>query len=254
MIDWVFFDIGNVLFNDDPQSFYTFRRYHEALQEVRPGYTFADMLAERESHASEGSIWILYELAQRTLGVDRMRELNLRIREELLPRYDDVHLVNEDLRETLEALRSQFHLGIIANQPSESRSSLARRDLLGLFDVVAISEEIDLHKPDPALFAWALEKARVDPERTVMIGDRRDNDISPARSLGMRTVWLHWPSSSAKNWQPMDQDARAFLASCDRVPLFHSPIHDAILPDATIGTISAVVAEVARMSDRGSVG
>ncbi|MFO0948065.1 MAG: HAD family hydrolase [Planctomycetota bacterium] len=238
----MFFDIGNVLFNDDPQSFLTFRRYYEALRDVRPGYTFADMLAERESLASEGSIWILYDLAQRTLGVDRMRDLNYQIRAELLPRYDDVHLVNPNLDDTLATLRERYRLGIIANQPPESRKSLARRNLLQFFDVVAISEELDLHKPDPALFEWALQKAGISPEQTLMVGDRRDNDILPAVKLGMKTIWLHWPSSAAKNWNPTDKDARAFLASCDRVPLFHSPAHASIVADQTIHSIPATIA------------
>ena len=28
------------------------------------------------------------------------------------------------------------------------------------------------------------------PENAVMVGDRLDNDIFPAKSLGMKTVWL----------------------------------------------------------------
>lgn len=32
--------------------------------------------------------------------------------------------------------------------------------------------------------------AHCPPPRAVMVGDRLDNDIRPAKSIGMKTVWL----------------------------------------------------------------
>jgi HAD superfamily hydrolase (TIGR01509 family) len=45
-------------------------------------------------------------------------------------------------------------------------------------------------KPDPEVFAEALRRAAVGPERAVMVGDSYDEDIAPAAALGMRTVWV----------------------------------------------------------------
>jgi FMN phosphatase YigB (HAD superfamily) len=45
-------------------------------------------------------------------------------------------------------------------------------------------------KPDPALFRRALDRAGCAPEDAVMIGDRTDNDVAPAKSLGMQTVLI----------------------------------------------------------------
>lgn len=50
------------------------------------------------------------------------------------------------------------------------------------------SAEVGIEKPDPAIFRLALAHARCKPHRTVMIGDRLDNDIRPARSLGWKTI------------------------------------------------------------------
>jgi len=36
----------------------------------------------------------------------------------------------------------------------------------------------------------ALDKAGCRPEEAIMIGDRLDNDIIPAKKMGMRTVWV----------------------------------------------------------------
>mgnify|MGYP000905797667 FL=1 len=35
-----------------------------------------------------------------------------------------------------------------------------------------------------------MKKAETTPARSVMIGDRLDNDIFPAKSLGMKTIWI----------------------------------------------------------------
>jgi putative hydrolase of the HAD superfamily len=44
------------------------------------------------------------------------------------------------------------------------------------------------HKPDVRLFLRACEDLGVLPEECVMVGDRIDNDVVPARLLGMRTI------------------------------------------------------------------
>ena len=45
-------------------------------------------------------------------------------------------------------------------------------------------------KPDIRIFGYALDKTNCSPQETCMIGDRLDNDILPAKSLGMKTVWI----------------------------------------------------------------
>jgi FMN phosphatase YigB (HAD superfamily) len=50
------------------------------------------------------------------------------------------------------------------------------------------SMEVGLEKPDPAIFQLALSQSGCEPEQAVMIGDRLDNDIRPARLLGWKTI------------------------------------------------------------------
>ena len=220
MIDWVFFDVGNVLFNDDAQNFFAYRFLYERVRQSRPEFTFEELLAERERQARQGVRWVVHKLAQQFFPEATVRDLFVELRGLLIPRFDDNHLLNEGVRDMLESLRPTYRLGIIANQPPECRNSLARRQLLELFEVVAISEELDLHKPDVGLLEWALREAGCEGSRAVMVGDRVDNDIMPAKRLSMRTVLLRWPDSSHKSWSPDDPQAQAYLRSCDAAPLF----------------------------------
>jgi HAD superfamily hydrolase (TIGR01549 family) len=247
MIDWVFLDVGNVLFNDDPQNFEAYRLLHEAIEARHPDYSFDALLAEREELARGGANWILNKIARRLLTEDESKAAFLTTREFLLNNYDRHHLWDERFWGMLEQLRARWQLGIIANQPIECRNSLARRGLLDFFEVVAISDELQLHKPDVAIYKWALDEAGCDPSRTVMIGDRRDNDIDPAHRASMRTILLQWPSCRSQGWNPQDPRAAAFLDSCDRVPLF-SAVPVGAEPDLTITSLEQAPAAVAKLA------
>ena len=83
-----------------------------------------------------------------------------------------------------------YRLGIIANQPLGSEARLARFGLLPFFEVICASAEEGVAKPDPEIFLRALSRADCSPADAVMIGDRTDNDVAPAKALGMQTVLI----------------------------------------------------------------
>nr|MDQ2686392.1 HAD family hydrolase [Armatimonadota bacterium] len=74
------------------------------------------------------------------------------------------------------------------NQHPPVAQALADYGIAGLFDVVVISEIMHLYKPDPAIFQCALDQAGISPPEAIFVGDRPDNDILPAKKLGMKTV------------------------------------------------------------------
>ena len=84
--------------------------------------------------------------------------------------------------------RHGFKLGIIANQNPGTEQRLVNWGLRQFFDVVAASAELGVSKPDQAIFQWALTEANCLAKNAVMVGDRLDNDIAPAKRIGMHTV------------------------------------------------------------------
>jgi HAD superfamily hydrolase (TIGR01549 family) len=95
-----------------------------------------------------------------------------------------------DARDSVKALAFKgYRVAILANQPSPRTAEL--RALGFNPDVMAMSEELAVHKPDPAFFRLALEKlGDPDPRAVAYVGDRLDNDVRPAAAAGMRAVWL----------------------------------------------------------------
>lgn len=255
MLEWVFFDVGNCLFDDDSQGFLAWRHYFEAFRARRADLTFEDILAERERRAKEGHVWVLRDVAKDYLTEDEIDATHERLRRMLHSAFDENHLPNRGVPELLHDLAGRYRLGIIANQPGECRAALERRGWLSLFEVVAISEEIDLHKPSPDLYRWALREAGCleQPERTVMIGDRRDNDVEPAKAVGMRTIWVAWQGNASKVWRPTSPLAKAYLASCERTAPFSVPPTPANEPDRTVADLTEVPAVLASL-DRHDAG
>lgn len=83
-----------------------------------------------------------------------------------------------------------YLISVIANQGLGTEKRLENWGIRKYFDSVTASAEEGVEKPDLEIFRRALNKAGCSAGNSVMIGDRLDNDIAPAKSLGMRTVWI----------------------------------------------------------------
>jgi putative hydrolase of the HAD superfamily len=69
-------------------------------------------------------------------------------------------------------------------------------DLLNeVCDVIVISGEVGMRKPDPEIFTFTLERLGVEPQRSVFVDDHPGH-LKTAQELGMRTVLHRDPASS----------------------------------------------------------
>ena len=72
----------------------------------------------------------------------------------------------------------------------EVRTAMRRDGLETFFEVWGVSDELGVGKPDPALFELAVKAADVAPGACVMVGDRLDYDIRPAKEVGLHAIWM----------------------------------------------------------------
>ena len=83
-------------------------------------------------------------------------------------------------------------IGIISNNLVEEQIKKLRVcGLTDLIDSLTISEEAGVSKPNPKIFHIALERLGCQIDEVVMIGDAWENDIVPARDLGIRAIWFN---------------------------------------------------------------
>ncbi len=95
-------------------------------------------------------------------------------------------------RELLEALRGKSRMGIITNNSvAEQIEKLRALDIAHFFEVIVISEDVGVTKPDARIFEIALERLGAAAHDAVMIGDSFINDVQGASRAGIAPVWLN---------------------------------------------------------------
>ncbi|MGQ4277516.1 pyrimidine 5'-nucleotidase [Pseudidiomarina sp. E22-M8] len=96
-------------------------------------------------------------------------------------------------RELLERARQTAKIGIITNGFKELQEArLAQTGMAELVDLVVISEQVGVAKPDPAIFTHALDlMQQKDRERVLMTGDNPHSDVLGAQRSGLHSCWLN---------------------------------------------------------------
>jgi len=115
---------------------------------------------------------------------------------------------------------SRLRVAVIANQPARRHRELL--DLGVEVDLMAMSDALGVHKPDPAFFARALElMGSPSPGDTIYVGDRVDYDMLPALAAGMSVIRLRrgpWGIlQRLPSGLPSVPEVRTLLEMCDLV-------------------------------------
>ena len=96
--------------------------------------------------------------------------------------------LEEDMLYAVAAIKGAgFKTALLSNSWGSSLYPRAR--LVDLFDEVVISGEVGMRKPDPRIYALALERIQVAPQRSVFVDDHPGH-LAAAHDLGLMTL-LH---------------------------------------------------------------
>ena len=170
-IDWLFFDIGSTIV--DEHLAYEHRMRDIADSSNLTYSSVYDIAIEFYKQNKKGDL----EVAK-LLGV------------ELTKWHTEDEILYEDASECLKILSTRYKIGIIANQLFGTKERLEKCGILKYIDLVIASAEEGVSKPDRKIFEIALKRSDCKPSNAVMIGDRIDNDIIPAKLIGMHTIWV----------------------------------------------------------------
>lgn len=94
--------------------------------------------------------------------------------------------------EVLRALDKVYPLGLITNGPTDPQwEKINKFNLSAIFEVILVSGQLGIAKPDPRIFDVALEGLRVAPEEAIMVGNSLVHDHQGAINAGIRFVWAN---------------------------------------------------------------
>lgn len=127
----------------------------------------------------------------------------------------------DDVTTTLDELKiAGYRIGLISNFEGWLEKMLVELEVGHVFEVTVISGIAGVEKPDPRIYEIALEKAGVDPQKAVHVGDSPKFDVEPARATGMHAVLIdrlgrHGHKDPGSNW---DVDGCPTITSLEELP------------------------------------
>lgn len=216
-VQWVFFDIGDVVANEDKLRFNIYKILESSLREHTIDLTFQDIIACREDlilgHADESPHYTIAKMYLDKKAYDQWHDS--------IRTYIHKHLTRDlilvpGMDKVLKKLSKTYSLGIIADQPHEIMQFLKKNGIDHCFKIFAISGLLNMNKPRKKIFEWAVNHAGCSFGQAVMIGDRIDRDIFPAKQLDMMTIQARW-NTYRKGFIPKNKKQELYLASLDRI-------------------------------------
>ncbi len=126
-----------------------------------------------------------------------------------------LQVIFPDTLPTLAALRSRYRLALLTNgAPDLQRAKIGGTGLGEWFEVMVMSGELGIGKPDPRIFAATLERLRLTSRDVVMVGNSLDHDIAGARAADLGSVWINRTGEPP----PTDFAPDAVISGLDELP------------------------------------
>ena len=205
-IDTVIFDFDGTLVFHEPDSFDVISAFCAEIgqplspeaerqgRRLRHQYFLDPVIRDQLAGLSTGEFWRHFN--RHTLEAFGIEGDLDRLAAKVTSRFDDLELsyyCPEDGCQTLAELGARgYRLGLLTNRESVERldTLLDQLDLRHYFSLVLASGEIGIQKPDPGIFAIALERMGADPGASLYVGDNYWADVVGAQRAGLTPVLL----------------------------------------------------------------
>jgi putative hydrolase of the HAD superfamily len=184
----VYFDVGGPLVDDTAIDDY----WIEYLQTSLPDYIRRPVRREEIDDVYQK---VIFSYAPKTYSamiwhfVRPDRDLYRKILKEFYSLdFVQFYKLRPDAVDVCKKLAQDFTLAIAANQFRPTAKYLSDAGVLQHFTYKKMSQDMPYSKPDQRFFMYIADKLRIPLEQSVMVGDRQDNDIIPAKMMGMKTI------------------------------------------------------------------
>lgn len=178
-IEAVIFDMGGTLLRTENHPLRRKWEVRLGLQEGELSRTVFQSDASRRAsmgQLTEDGVW-KHVQATFKLSDDQMREF--------VPDFWSGDVVDAELLKFIGDLRARFKTAILSNAYSTGRWAITEKfGLRDAVDLVVISAEEGVAKPDPRIYQIAAERLKVTPEACVFVDDVEEN-VRAAQTLGM---------------------------------------------------------------------
>lgn len=188
----IVFDIGDVLaLSKQPLKKYKNRNHHLGIHESIAKKLnisldqYFDSIDTTYTKSIEGKI--SKKQAMETLS----KNLNIS-KKELIKIYSRAYIREfkqnkELLKRAFKLKRLGYKIAVLSDQWFLSKEALMPKKIYKKFNVVAVSCDVGIRKPNPKIYKLAVKKLKLAPQKILFIDNQKWN-IVPAKKLGIKTI------------------------------------------------------------------
>lgn len=189
MISTIFLDAGGVLVDETEFESMRAETIVATLAPVVTGYDLQRYWRDIANAVRDHFVQVDRFPFERNLpdDIDRADELFRGYRANYAERRPPLQLTSGILRQIVQ-LKQRFRIGYAGQYGYDLFQLLEERNILHEFCVARTEQELGAAKPDPEYYRRLVRAAGVSASECVMVGDRIDKDIAPAKLIGMKAV------------------------------------------------------------------
>lgn len=100
--------------------------------------------------------------------------------------------IHENTISLINTIKKYVKVAIVTNGSTErQKAKIVNTGLNNYFDIIIISEEVGLSKPDKRIIELALRELNVKSEEALLVGDDLVKDISGCQNANVRGIWYN---------------------------------------------------------------
>lgn len=154
-----------------------------------------EIIAEREREGVEITCETRFIRAVRRLelvGGERAVTVGAALAREHMSRVRAVTSAPPENVEAVRRLARRYRLAVLSNfdDGETGRAIVGDTGIADLFDAILISADLELRKPNPAIFHELLRRLGLEPGEVLFVGDTPREDVAGAQSVGMPIAWI----------------------------------------------------------------
>ncbi len=185
----VLLDAGGVILDESEQETIKAEIITSLIRHYRPAYTIQDYWNDVESAVKMHSTYIYQSIIWKNVKPKLEKYIEIKNEFRILHRQKSLSLkLNEGIKEQMSRISQEFKI-VIAGQYGRSIIDLLDEEGISKYLHSRITQDdFAITKPDPRYYVQIMEKVDFKAENSVMVGDRIDKDIIPAKQVGMKTI------------------------------------------------------------------
>lgn len=212
----LFIDLDNTLYDFTANSREAYHEVYDFMDYDRYFSSFEEYFAIYEKRNAE--LWDLYDnskITKEELNTERYlhplkiaqvpnaEEIASTFFVEAMKRLPTKGLLRPYAIECLEYLRPRYPLYILSNGFTELQTyKMQSAGIDHYFDGIILSEDINVNKPQRAIFDYALTKSGTCAAESLMIGDHFEVDIIGAKNAGWDQMFYNFHGITDKPFEP----------------------------------------------------